>query len=98
MSKKINWHYLRQVSQLATIVLVVYLTLNHLNLGIEKAAPIDAYCPFGGFESLLTYITTGEFLNRILLSAFTLLAIVLLFTISSFLWIFLSARCTSGND
>jgi len=81
MSKKINWHYLRQVSQLATIVLVVYLTLNHLNLGIEKAAPIDAYCPFGGFESLLTYITTGEFLNRILLSAFTLLAIVLLFTI-----------------
>lgn len=81
MSKKINWHYLRRLSQFAVIALVVYLTLKHLNLGIEKAPPIDAFCPFGGFESLLTYITTGEFLNRILLSSFTLLAIVLIFTI-----------------
>lgn len=81
MSSKINWHYLRRISQFAVIVLVLYLTLRHLNLGIEKAAPIDAFCPFGGFESLLTYITTGAFLNRILLSSFTLLAIVLLFTI-----------------
>jgi NapH/MauN family ferredoxin-type protein len=81
MSKKINWHYLRRLSQLVVITLVLYLTLRHLNLGIEKAAPIDAYCPFGGFESLLTYITTGAFLNRVLLSSFTLLAIVLFFTI-----------------
>jgi NapH/MauN family ferredoxin-type protein len=81
MSSKINWHYLRKISQFAVIALVLYLTLRHLNLGIEKAAPIDAFCPFGGFESLLTYITTGAFLNRILLSSFTLLAIVLIFTI-----------------
>ncbi len=81
MKNKINWHYLRRISQLAVIFLVFYLTLQHLNLGVEKAAPIDAYCPFGGFESLLTYITTGEFLKRILLSSFTLLVIVLIFTI-----------------
>ena len=81
MSKKINWRYLRRVSQFAVIALVFYLTLKHLNLGIEKAAPIDAYCPLGGLESLLTYITTGAFLNRILLSSFTLLVIVIIFTI-----------------
>ncbi|MEI6528920.1 MAG: 4Fe-4S binding protein [Candidatus Falkowbacteria bacterium] len=81
MSRKINWHYLRRLSQVVVIALVLYLTLRHLNLGIEKAAPIDAYCPFGGFESLLTYLTTGAFLNRILLSSFTLLAVVLIFTI-----------------
>jgi len=81
MKSKINWHLLRRLSQLAVIGLVVYLTIRHLNLGIEQAAPIDAYCPFGGFESLLTYITTGQFLQRIFLSSFTLLAIVLIFTI-----------------
>jgi len=81
MSKKVNWHYLRRISQFVVIALVFYLTLKHLNLGIEKAAPIDAFCPFGGFESLLTYITTGAFLSRIFLSSFTLLAIVLIFTI-----------------
>lgn len=81
MSSKINWHYLRQISQFVVISSVLYLTLRHLNLGIEKAPPIDAFCPFGGFESLLTYLTTGVFLNRILLSSFILLAIILVFTI-----------------
>jgi NapH/MauN family ferredoxin-type protein len=81
MSNKINWNLLRRISQFAVIALVFYLTLKHLTLGVEQAAPIDAYCPFGGLESLLTYINTGEFLNRILLSSFTLLGIVLVFTV-----------------
>lgn len=81
MKKKINFHYLRRLSQLVVIALVFYLTLRHLNLGVEQAAPIDAFCPFGGIEGLLTYIRTGEFLQRLLLSSFTLLAIVLVFTI-----------------
>lgn len=81
MKTKINFHYLRRLSQLVVIALVLYLTLRHLNLGIEQAAPIDAFCPFGGIEGMLTYITTGEFLNRLLLSSFTLLVIVLIFTL-----------------
>lgn len=81
MSKKINWHYLRRLSQVIVVAFVFYLTLRHLNLGVEQAASIDAFCPFGGFESLLTYLTTGEFLKRIFLSSFTLLAIVIIFTI-----------------
>lgn len=81
MNKGNGFRYLRRASQFIVLALVFYLTLRHLNLGIEKAAPIDAYCPFGGLESLLTYITTGEFLKRIFLSSFTLLGIVLLFTI-----------------
>lgn len=95
MSKKINWHYLRRVSQFAVIGLVLYLTLRHLNLGVEKAAPIDAFCPFGGVESLLTYLKTGEFLKRILLSSFTLLAIVVALTLL-FGRVFCSYFCPLG--
>lgn len=38
-----------------------------------KAAPIDAFCPFGGLESLYIFITAGGFLKRIALSSFILL-------------------------
>lgn len=81
MNKKTLVNYLRRLSQVVVTLLVVYLTLRHLNLGVEQAAPIDAFCPFGGIEGLLTYITTGEFLNRLLLSSFTLMAVVLIFTL-----------------
>ena len=72
--KKIN---ARTISQLVVLVLVLVLTIRHMELGVEKAAPIDAFCPFGGVESFLTYVTTGEFLKRINASSFILLAIVL---------------------
>ncbi|MCU0679937.1 MAG: 4Fe-4S binding protein [Planctomycetes bacterium] len=80
MNKKISF-YLRRTSQFIVVLLVFYLTLRHLNLGIEKAFPIDAYCPFGGVESFLTYISTGEFLKRIFLSSFALLIITIFLTI-----------------
>lgn len=67
----------RTISQLVVLVLVLILTIRHMELGVEKAAPIDAFCPFGGVESFLTYVTTGEFLKRINASSFILLGIVL---------------------
>lgn len=67
----------RTISQLVVLVFVLVLTIRHLNLGVEKAAPIDAFCPFGGVESFLTYITTGEFVRRINVSSFIILGIVL---------------------
>jgi NapH/MauN family ferredoxin-type protein len=74
MKKILN---VRTISQLAVLVLVLILTIRHMELGVEKAAPIDAFCPFGGVESFLTYITTGEFLKRINASSFIILSIVL---------------------
>lgn len=72
--KKIN---ARTISQLIVLFLVLILTIRHMELGVEKAAPIDAFCPFGGVESFLTYVTTGEFLKRINASSFILMGIVL---------------------
>lgn len=74
MKKLLN---VRTVSQLAVLILVLVLTVRHMELGVEKAASIDAFCPFGGVESFLTYVTTGEFVRRINVSSFILLAIVL---------------------
>lgn len=62
-------------------VLIVGLALAHMSFGIEKVAPIDAYCPFGAVESFFTLAFKGEFLQRIFTSAFILLVIFLLATV-----------------
>jgi len=38
-----------------------------------RPAGVDAFCPFGGVESLITVLATGRFLERIALSSFILL-------------------------
>ena len=65
------------MSQLFVVVTVVLLALTHQFFGIEKAAPIDAYCPFGAVESFFTLLFKGEFLKRIFTSSFILMGIFL---------------------
>jgi len=65
----------RFIVQFAILCIIIILALLHLNFGIEKAAPIDAYCPFGAIESFFTLIFKGEFLKRIFTSSFILLGI-----------------------
>jgi len=72
---------LRFVIQSAIVLTVLTVSLLHLNFGIEKAAPIDAYCPFGAVESFFTLIFNGEFLKRIFTSSFILLGIFFIATI-----------------
>jgi len=72
---------LRFVIQLAIVLTVLTVSFLHLNFGIEKAAPIDAYCPFGAVESFFTLIFKGEFLKRIFTSSFILLGIFFIATI-----------------
>jgi NapH/MauN family ferredoxin-type protein len=72
---------LRTVIQLAIVVLIFSLAIIHRNFGVEKAAPIDAYCPFGAVESFFTLIFKGEFLKRIFTSSFILLGIFLVATL-----------------
>jgi NapH/MauN family ferredoxin-type protein len=70
--KKLSWRFLMQ---LTIVAIVLVLALTHQKLGIEKAAPIDAYCPFGAVESFFTLIFKGEFLQRIFTSSFVLFGI-----------------------
>lgn len=85
----------RRVSQAVVLGIVLFLTIGHLRFGIEKAAPIDAYCPFGAVESLLTLLFTGEYLKRIYTSSFVLFGIVLVLTIL-FGRVFCSHLCPLG--
>lgn len=85
----------RLIVQVAVFSLLIFLSLSHLKYGIEKAASIDAYCPFGAVESFLTKINTGDYLKRIWTSAFILMAITLLTTVL-FGRVFCSYFCPLG--
>lgn len=85
----------RTIIQLAVFSLLIFLSLSHLRYGIEKAASIDAYCPYGAVESFLTNITTGSYLNRVWTSSFILMAITILTTIL-FGRVFCSYLCPLG--
>ena len=78
MTKRISF---RTIIQILIFAFVVYLGLAHLFGGIEKAASIDAYCPFGAVESVLTLIFKGEFLKRIFTSSFILMGIFIVGTL-----------------
>lgn len=60
--RRTNWtNIARRVSQLAFAMLVLVASARHL-LGMENSAlaSIDALCPFGGAETLWTWLTTGR--------------------------------------
>jgi polyferredoxin len=78
MMKKI--FSVRTMSQLAVLIVVLYLSITHMVYGIEKAAPIDAFCPFGAVEGALTYISSGKYINRINASSFIIFFAVVIMT------------------
>jgi len=53
-------------------ILFSIFSVRHFVLGGDIAASVDALCPFGGIESLYTYITSGMFVPRILISSLIL--------------------------
>lgn len=81
MKKILSKISLRFIVQLLIVGVVFALALIHQKFGIEKAAPIDAYCPFGAVESFFTLLFKGEFLKRIFTSSFILMGIFLLGTL-----------------
>jgi NapH/MauN family ferredoxin-type protein len=85
----------RRISQAIILGIVLFLTISHLRFAIEKAAPIDAYCPFGAVEGFFTYITTGHYLQRIYTSSFVLMGIIILLTLI-FGRVFCSFLCPLG--
>lgn len=63
------------------LVLFTIFSIRHFILGGRVAASIDAMCPFGGFETLFTYISTGGFVPKILMSGFVLAIGILVTTL-----------------
>ena len=59
------------------IVMTVFGVLHQFSSGLRPAG-VDALCPFGGVESLITVLSTGKFLERVALSSFVLLAATLI--------------------
>lgn len=57
-------HRVRHTVQAVVVVLVLGLAVRH---GLEQpgAASVDALCPFGGVETLWTWVTTGSFVTKI---------------------------------
>ncbi len=90
-----NIFTLRRITQLIVVGIVLFLTISHMRFGIEKAASIDAYCPFGAIEGFFTYLTTGEYLKRIYTSVFILMGIVTVLTLL-FGRVFCSHLCPLG--
>lgn len=86
----------RRLSQFGFLAFVSWLALSHQWYGVEKAASIDAFCPFGGLETFLTYFTTGEFLKRTFWSSLILLGITIVVTLV-FGRIFCSHICPLGT-
>lgn len=75
----------RHVVQAAFVLFILYATVLHIVVGengpVVTASP-EAYCPFGGFETLYKYITSGgKFVSHAHLSNLMLFLGVLLVTV-----------------
>jgi polyferredoxin len=69
---------IRIIILLAFLIFFTYASIKHFVYGGGIAPSVDALCPFGGFESLFTYIFTGTLVSRIMLSSMVLAFAVLL--------------------
>ena len=78
MSFKFN---LRTISQVSVVTLILVLAFLHQKFWIEKAAPVDAYCPFGWVETFFKTVFEWWFLTRTFYSNFILLIIFILMTL-----------------
>ncbi len=82
----------RRLVQLSFAAFIVVVSIQHATAGAESGdltASAEAYCPFGGLETLYLYISSGgSFISHTHLSNMVLLAAVLLTA-----WLFRSAFC-----
>ncbi len=75
-------HGIRYAVQLAVLGFVVLAAVRHTQESATGAASVDALCPFGGIETMWTWVTTGRFVTKIhasnlILSGALLLSVVL---------------------
>ena len=73
----------RRIVQAGFLGFIIFAALRHNLFEEATSASIDALCPFGGVETLWTWITTGAFVPKTHPSNFVLLIGLLLATIAS---------------
>ena len=73
----------RRIVQAGFLGFIIFAALRHNLFEEATSASIDALCPFGGVETLWTWITTGAFVPKTHPSNFVLLVGLLLATIAS---------------
>ncbi|MDZ4169660.1 MAG: 4Fe-4S binding protein [Coriobacteriia bacterium] len=66
-SRIVRWAILGAVLLGMTVI-----TIAHQRTNVGKPPGVDALCPFGGLETLFTFITTGSFIKRTAASALVL--------------------------
>ncbi len=54
----------RHLVQLGVAVLILVAAVLHQTSGSGETPSVDALCPFGGVETLITWLTTGELISR----------------------------------
>lgn len=92
VKSKLTHQVLRRVTQISVALFIAFLAIQHVVIGedsgINTASP-EAFCPFGGMETLYKYLTSGgTFVSHTHLSNMVVLAALL---VVSFL--FRSAFC-----
>ena len=67
---------LRTITQLGFFAFIAYVATAHqlAPAGIDRPPSVEAFCPFGGLESLITFATTGEMLQRTFTSTLVVFA------------------------
>lgn len=78
------------------LILFSIFAINHFLLGGGTAASVDALCPFGGFETLITFFMTGNLVPRIMISSL-ILALGVLLTVIIFRRGFCGVICPFGT-
>ncbi len=76
----LSHHTFRRLTQLGIFLFIAYTALLHLVVGESSSAVTaswEAYCPFGGFETLYKYVTGNAFVSHTHLSNVVLLGAVL---------------------
>ena len=63
---------IRNLILLFTFIFIAIISIRHMVHGGGVAPSIDAVCPFGGFESILTYFSSGDLVPRIMISSLIL--------------------------
>lgn len=81
IDKKDFQKYIRYLILAFFLILFTIFSLRHFILGGDVAASVDALCPFGGFETLYTFISSGGFVPRIMISSLILAIGIILTTL-----------------
>lgn len=71
----------RRIVQLGFALLILSAAVRHQVERQSEAASVDALCPFGAVETLITWLTTGSFISKIHLSNMVLGVAVLAATL-----------------